>query len=121
MADNEPKHEAQDHLLSNTAYNTLKHTAMIGLPALGTLYFTIAQIWGLPAGEEVVGTIVAVDAFLGLLLGYSTKTYNASEAKYDGQVDIVPNEDGETSSANASFSKMALAGKDEIVMKVNRL
>ena len=59
-------------LLSNKAYDILKWIAQLFLPALGTLYFALSQIWGLPYGEEIVGTITAVDAFLGALLGVST-------------------------------------------------
>lgn len=63
------------NMLSNKAYDILKWIAQILLPALGTLYFAIAQIWGLPYGEQIVGTITAVDAFLGALLGVSTVLY----------------------------------------------
>ena len=49
--------------------------AQIILPALGTLYFALASIWGLPYGEQIVGTITAIDAFLGACLGISTKQY----------------------------------------------
>lgn len=63
--------------MSNKAYDILKFIAQILLPALGTLYFALASIWGLPYGEQIVGTITAVDAFLGALLGISTKKYNA--------------------------------------------
>ena len=58
--------------LSNKTYDTLKWTAQYLLPALGTLYFSVSQIWGLPYGEEIVGTITAVDTFLGVLLGLSS-------------------------------------------------
>ena len=58
--------------LSNRAYDILKWIAMYLLPALGTLYFAVASIWGLPYGEQVVGTITAVDTFLGVILGIST-------------------------------------------------
>lgn len=111
----------QDHLLANHVYDGLKHTAQIGLPALGTLYFTLAQIWPqVPAGEQVVGTIMAVDAFLGILLGYSTKTYNESEAKYGGEIVLSPGETTDTTRMATSFKTAALADKDEIVLKVNR-
>ena len=63
-------------MLSNKAYDTLKFIAQIVLPALGTLYFALATIWGFPYGEQIVGTITAVDAFLGALLGISTAQYN---------------------------------------------
>ena len=66
-------------MLSNKAYDTLKWIAMYLLPALGTLYFALAGIWSFPYGEEVVGTITAVDTFLGVLLGISTAQYNKLE------------------------------------------
>ena len=61
--------------LSNKVYDVLKWIAMYLLPAAGTLYFAIASIWGLPYGEQVVGTITAIDTFLGVLLGISTAQY----------------------------------------------
>ena len=63
-------------LISNNVYDILKWVAQYLLPALGTLYFAIANIWGFPFGEQIVGTITAVDAFLGVLLGISTSQYN---------------------------------------------
>ena len=62
--------------MSNKTYDVLKWIALILLPAIGTLYFALSNIWGLPFGEQVVGTITAVDAFLGACLGISTKQYN---------------------------------------------
>ena len=61
---------------TNKTYDILKHVAQLVLPAAGTLYFALAGIWGFPYGEEVVGTITAIDAFLGVVLGYSTVRYN---------------------------------------------
>lgn len=65
-------------IMSNKVYNTLKWVAMYLLPALGTLYFALAGIWGLPYGEQIVGTITAVDTFLGVILGISSALYNKS-------------------------------------------
>ena len=62
--------------MSNKVYDVLKWIAMYFLPALGTLYFALSGIWNLPYGEQVVGTITAVDTFLGVLLGISTAQYN---------------------------------------------
>lgn len=62
-------------MLSNKTYDVLKWIALYLLPALGTLYFALAGIWKFPYGEEVVGTITAVDTFLGVLLGISTAQY----------------------------------------------
>ena len=62
--------------MSNKVYDVLKWIAIVVLPALGTLYFALAGIWGWPYGEQIVGTITAVDAFLGAILGISTAQYN---------------------------------------------
>lgn len=61
--------------MSNKVYDVLKYVAQIVLPALGTLYFALASIWHLPYGEEVVGTITAIDTFLGALLMISSANY----------------------------------------------
>lgn len=61
---------------SNKLYDALKWIAQILLPALGTLYFALAAIWKFPYGEEIIGTISAVDVFLGVILGISSASYN---------------------------------------------
>lgn len=62
--------------MSDKVYDFLKWIAMMVLPAIGTLYFALAGIWGFPYGEEIVGTITAVDTFLGIVLGISTAQYH---------------------------------------------
>jgi len=62
-------------MLSNKTYDILKWIAQFLLPALGTLYFALAGIWNFPYGEQVVGTITAVDTFLGVILGISNAQY----------------------------------------------
>lgn len=61
--------------MSNKTYDVLKFIAQIVLPAVGTLYFTLAGIWGFPYGEQIVGTITAVDTFLGAVLMLSNAQY----------------------------------------------
>lgn len=73
-------------MMTNKTYDIVKWFAQIVLPAIGTLYFALAGIWGLPYAEQVVGTIVAVDTFLGVVLGYSSSQYAKAEAV--GDVDI---------------------------------
>lgn len=65
--------------MSNKTYDILKWIAQIVLPALGTLYFALSEIWGFPCGAQIVGTITAVDAFLGALLGISTAQYKKAQ------------------------------------------
>jgi len=62
--------------MDNKVYDVLKYIAQIVLPAIATFYFALSQIWGLPYGEEIVGTISAIDVLLGALLGISTMQYN---------------------------------------------
>lgn len=80
--------------LGNKTYDVLKNVAQIYLPGLGTLYFALAQIWGLPAAEEVTGTVIAVDTFLGLLLGISSASYVARTPTFGGTLAVHENEAG---------------------------
>lgn len=61
--------------MSNKFYDVLKWIAMVVIPAIGTLYFALASIWGWPYAEQVVGTLSAVDTFLGVVLGISSVQY----------------------------------------------
>lgn len=63
--------------MSNKTYDRLKYIAQIVLPALGTLYFAIAEIWGLPYAKQIVGTITAIDTFMGVVLRISSNQYYA--------------------------------------------
>lgn len=75
--------------LSNALYNRLKFLSQIFLPAVGTLYFALAGIWGLPSAEEVVGTVVALDTFLGVMLGISSSAYSNNPENYDGTIHVL--------------------------------
>lgn len=68
-------------MMSNKVYDVLKWIALILIPAIGALYFGLAQIWGFPYGEEIVGTLTLIDTFLGALLGISTAKYNGEVQK----------------------------------------
>lgn len=69
--------------MSNKIYDILKWISMVVLPAVATLYFALAGIWGFPYGEEIVGTITAVDTFLGVVLGISSINYHKFEKEID--------------------------------------
>ena len=66
--------------MSNKTYDTLKWIAQYFLPAIGALYLGLSKIWGFPNGEEVMGTIAAIDTFLGVMLGISSANYNKQNA-----------------------------------------
>lgn len=77
--------------MSNKTYDVLKFIAQILLPALGTLYFALSSIWGaniFPYAEQIVGTITALDAFLGAILGISSSTYSKKFSNLDKPFDF---------------------------------
>ena len=61
--------------LSNKTYDILKWIALTVLPAAGMFYAALSKYWGLPYATEIVGTIAAVDTFMGALLGISSAKY----------------------------------------------
>jgi hypothetical protein len=79
-------------MIQGKTYDTLKWIAQILLPALGSLYFALAGIWDLPSAEDVVGTIVVVDTFLGVVLGLSQSSFNKQTAT--GTVETIEHPDG---------------------------
>ena len=67
--------------MSNKVYDVLKWITMVVLPAIGTLYFALAGIWGFPYADQIGGTITAVVTFLGVVLGISSAQYNKKTSK----------------------------------------
>lgn len=104
--------------LSNPLYDQLKRATTVLLPGVGALYFALAQIWGLPAAEEVVGTIAAVNVFLGLVVNVSSKSYDNSDQKFDG-VAHLSNQDGRAYiGLEMHEGPEAIADKKEVILKV---
>ena len=68
-------------LMSDETYNIMKWIVQYILPGLGVLYAIIAGATGLPYAEVVLAVVMAVDWFLGIILGISTKQYNKYVAK----------------------------------------
>lgn len=92
--------------MNNKTYDILKYIAQIVLPAIGTLYFALAGIWNFPYGEQVVGTIAAIDAFLGAVLRISSVQYYKQGKDTIGTVTVNP--DAET----ADFNFNDISAKD---------
>ena len=68
-------------VLNDKVYNVLKWISLYVLPALATLYFTLSNIWSLPYTEQVIGTLTAIETFIGIILGISTSQYNKLQGK----------------------------------------
>lgn len=95
--------------MNNKTYDILKYIAQIVLPALGTLYFALASIWGFAYGEQIVGTITAIDAFLGVLLGISSNQYYRDGKDFAGTLEL----DKEAETADFNFNPDALNELEE--------
>lgn len=62
--------------MNSKLFNKMRWMAEIGFPALSVLATAIGTIWGLPVMIPVVATLVAVNAFVGALVGVSRAEYN---------------------------------------------
>jgi hypothetical protein len=107
-------------LMSDSMYSKLKFFALILLPALGALYFGLAQIWHLPKAEEVVGSVAVLDTFLGVLVRYAAESFNKSDEKYIGEITPEVTQDGrKVFSLDLNTHPEAIYDKSEVVFKVN--
>ena len=104
-------------VFSNKMYDRLKFLAQVVLPALGTLYATLAGLYGLSNSEAVVGTIMAVDFFLGAVLGLSTKQFNANEDNFDGNLHVANTEEGKQMLLEVDDPSV-VDGKNSVTLKV---
>lgn len=109
--------------VSNKTYDHLKPIVQVWLPALATLYFTLASIWGLPYAEQVVGTIAAFTTFLGLLLGISTKNYRKSQGfSFDGALVVDKVDALKDTYTLELFTPLGdLESKDEVKLEVRNV
>lgn len=109
-------------IFSEAMYNKLKYVAMILLPAFTAFYAVLGNIWDWPNVEEVLASLAGADALLGVLLGISTKSYNASDARFVGDIVVVEAEDGgKVYSLEFNGDPEAeIDGKSEVTFKVGR-
>lgn len=111
----------QGFVLGTALYNQLKFIALVLLPAISTLYFSLGGIWNLPNVTQVIGSITAVDTFLGVLLGLSTRAYNKSPLRFNGNIVISQNEDGKKLySLELNDDVENIDNMQQVVFKVNR-
>lgn len=115
-----PSSSSATPLLSSGVYDKLKHTVAIVLPALAALYIGVGNVWHLPNIEQVSGTIATVNTFLGVVLGFATKSYNNSDAKYAGVIQV----DDTGAKTNVSLvihgdPQEILAAASEVTFKVD--
>lgn len=105
--------------MTDKTYDTLKYIAQYVLPALGTLYFALSAIWGLPYGEQVVGTITAVDAFMGVLLGISTASYKKLDHSDGVMIVDTTNPEKDVYRMELNAEPEVLATKSAVTFKID--
>lgn len=103
--------------LSNKTYDVIKWIAQYFIPAVGTLYAALSKIWGFPYGSEVVGTLSAIDIFLGAILGISSASY-PGEGTLEIHEDAEADKDVYTLMLNVPVE--SLADKDSVTFKVSK-
>lgn len=122
--ENDPKHVAEGttvSLISNGTYDLLKNLVTVILPALGTFYAAVALIWHLPFSVEVVGTIAALTVLLGAFLKISNKSYQNSDAKYDGELNVDTTDPDDVKVLGQTFNLDALQAKKDLTLKVQNV
>jgi len=120
MSDYQPKHtEEVKPLLSDGLYNRIKDLNTKVIPAVGALYFALAQIWGFPKGEEVVGTLAIVATFLAVLLSWANSRYEKSGAGIDGTVEVQHVEGQKTVVLDITTLPEDMINQKQVNLKVN--
>lgn len=106
--------------LSNQTYDIGRNLTQYWLPATGALYFTLSEIWNLPYAIQIVGTIAAIEIFLGVVLGLSKKSYEDSDAPYDGSLVVGKDADGNSQifrlEAEAPLEEL---GKKSVLLRID--
>jgi Putative phage holin Dp-1 len=100
-------------ILNRRIYNFLNFVAQIFLPALGSLYFIQSQVFHFPHIGEIVGTIMIIDFFFGIVLWLCTKTYDGQIVVYEN-----PEEQKKTYSLELNTDPEELENKKEVRFKV---
>ena len=67
--------------MSNKLYDVLKWVALVAFDALGLFYDKMSAVWGLPFGDQIFETCVALSVLLGTLIGVSSTQYNKKKAE----------------------------------------
>lgn len=81
-------------VMSDKMYNGAKKLVQIYLPAISALYFGLANIWGFPSPDKVVGSIAILTTFIGVCIGISNKTYEAMGGGNVGTIVVTEKLDG---------------------------
>lgn len=117
----DPKHaEPTKPLLGDKIYNVVKNGAMVVLPALSAFYYALATIWGWPEPEKVVGTLAALNVFLGVVAVVAKVLYDKSGAGFDGTVDLQHVDGQKTVVMDIQTHPEDMLSQKTVTLKVNQ-
>lgn len=75
--------------MSNKVYDQVRFCALVLFPALAVFYAVTGALWNFPLVDQVSGTLVAIDTFLGAVVLRSSKQYADDPDTHDGTVQQV--------------------------------
>lgn len=104
--------------INNRTYDILKWLSLVFLPAVSAFYFALAQAWSFPNVEQIMGTIAAIEIFIGALIGITTPSYN--KHRIDGVMNIVETDDKKTYDLSLDKAPEVLDGQSEVIFKVKK-
>ena len=108
-------------IINNKVYGIIKWVIVYLLPAIGTLYFSISQLWGIPHADQILGTISSVTIFLSMILGLSSSSYKKNGSGMDGVMLVdTSNPDKDVYLLQLTNEAINLAEKDTITFKVEK-
>lgn len=107
-------------IINDKVYNIIKWFVVYFLPALGTLFFSISQLWGIPHADQVLGTITSVTIFLSMIMGLSSSSYKKAGTDMDGTMLIDrSNPEKDVYLLQLKDEAIDLSNKDVIKFKVD--
>lgn len=65
--------------LNDKVYDVLKWVSLIALDAVGVAYESLASVWNLPFGDEVMKTCTIISILIGALIGISNHNYKKGD------------------------------------------
>lgn len=108
-------------VLPSKTYDALKWVALVLLPASSAFYYALAIVWGLPYAGQVVATIAAVDALLGTTLGLSSAKYRNSDARFDGDLNVIKSDTSLINQLDIRTDPATLGDQKELVLRINKI
>lgn len=108
------------NFFTNELYNKLKFVALVLLPALGTMYFALDSLWGWNHGLQVVGSISAIDTFLGVVLHLSTNQYYKNGSNFDGTMHVSETDTATQFQLELNGDPADLPGKHSVAFNVSK-